>query len=598
MLAALGRRAIRSTEVVIVSLVDPRQGDVEDDASSRKQRSLLALAGGLLAEISLPKLLVAWMTSVLLPAVLLGLAPLVATAWFETVSVKIAGLAGIGSVITLLAVIGLGWIGWLPLWRAAEKNFWSLNALAVQPSYAFCREGLQHMAERAFSRDFEPRERARLRARCSAGSGMILCGCAGSIAVLIWPATRWTGTVTDLALLHRLIIPTLANAAVIMAGYLAVASLFWGGTDASMDQPLDLAAFDAAPFGARVWRVAHLSDIHMVGERYGFRIESGRDGPRGNDRLQRVMAYVEAIHATDPLDLVLITGDITDAGRSTEWAEFLDLAARHAGLAERMLILPGNHDVNIVDRANPARLDLPFSPGKRLRQARMLSAMVALQGDRVHVIDHASARIGKTLAETLEPHRRQIADFADTGTLRQSVGLARLWDDLFPMMLPPATQDGLGVLILNSNAETHFSFTNALGMVSIEQARRLMVAVQHFPNACWIIALHHHLMEYPRPVAAFSERVGTALVNGSWFVRKLEPLAKRSVVMHGHRHVDWLGECGAMRIISAPSPVMGARDDEPTHFHIHLMAADVRGKLHLLPSQRVDINGGGASFEA
>ena len=52
----------------------------------------------------------------------------------------------------------------------------------------------------------------------------------------------------------------------------------------------------------------------------------------------------------------------TDAGRSAEWAEFLDAIAPHPELAESMLILPGNHDLNIVDRANPARLDLPTSP--------------------------------------------------------------------------------------------------------------------------------------------------------------------------------------------------------------------------------------------
>jgi hypothetical protein len=38
------------------------------------------------------------------------------------------------------------------------------------------------------------------------------------------------------------------------------------------------------------------------------------------------------------------------------------------------------------------------------------------------------------------------------------------------MVLPPDTEDGLGLIILNSNADTHFSFTNALGMVSYEQA--------------------------------------------------------------------------------------------------------------------------------
>jgi hypothetical protein len=41
-------------------ILDPRAGDADYDASSPKQKSLLAIAGSLLAEISLPKLLLAW----------------------------------------------------------------------------------------------------------------------------------------------------------------------------------------------------------------------------------------------------------------------------------------------------------------------------------------------------------------------------------------------------------------------------------------------------------------------------------------------------------------------------------------------------------
>ena len=115
------------------------------------------------------------------------------------------------------------------------------------------------------------------------------------------------------------------------------------------------------------------------------------------------------------------------------------------------------------------------------------------------------------------------------------------------MILPPAEADGLGVAILNSNAETHFSFTNALGMVSVEQTRRLAAAVDRFPHARWIVALHHHLVEYPMSVATFSERIGTALINGSWFVRKIKSLAPRAIVMHGHRHIDWIGACGELQ---------------------------------------------------
>jgi len=367
--------------------------------------------------------------------------------------------------------------------------------------------------------------------------------------------------------------------------------LIWGFADTGMDQPLDLAEFDAVPSGGRTWRVAHLSDIHVVGERYGYRIESGRGGPQGNDRLMRVMARVAAIHSTQPLDLVLVSGDLTDAGRATEWAEFLDAVAQYPALAARMIVLPGNHDLNIVDRANPARLDLPFSTGKRLRQMRTLSAIAAVQGDRVRVFAHGSTQLAETLNEALAPHLPGIVAFAENGGLRRSLGLGNVFDDQFPMILPPETEDGLGVAILNSNAQTHFSFTNALGLISAEQGRRLAAAIGRYQKAHWIIALHHHLIEYPMPVVAFSERVGTALVNGSWFVRKLGAFAGRVVVMHGHRHIDWIGACGALRIVSAPSPVMGATDEAPTHFHIHALATTSDGQLHLLVPERVEIAG-------
>ena len=51
-----------------------------------------------------------------------------------------------------------------------------------------------------------------------------------------------------------------------------------------------------------------------MGERYGFRLESGRSGPRGNERLARLLAQLETLHAREPLDAILITGDMTDAG--------------------------------------------------------------------------------------------------------------------------------------------------------------------------------------------------------------------------------------------------------------------------------------------
>jgi predicted MPP superfamily phosphohydrolase len=570
-------------------LIEPRDGDAQDDASSTKTHSLIAIAGTLLGEINLPKLALAWVILALVPGILLGVAPLVVTAWFGNISDRIMALAGIGPLLILVAVGAIGWFGWRPLFRAAERSFWSLNSLAVQPGYVLFREGLRHFAERFLSTGASEYSRARLRALTAFAAGLGAALVAGGIAIAVWPATRWSGDIADLAQPLRLVVPALANTAAVMSAFFAVASLVWGIADATMDQPRDLVGFDDGVASGRPWRVAHLSDIHVVGERYGFRIESGRAGPRGNDRLDLVLKRLAAIHATEPLDAVLITGDMTDAGRSAEWAEFLDALTRHPELAALTLILPGNHDVNIVDRANPARLELPTSPGKRLRQMRTLSAMEAVQGARVHVVDKDASEIGKTLSERLEPHRQSIGAFADSGGLRLSMGLSAIWEEVFPMVLPPAQADGLGIVLLNSNAETHFSFTNALGLVAEEDMRAMLAALAQYPEARWIIALHHHPVEYPQQAKAFSERIGTALINGSRFVRQLKPHARRLVAMHGHRHIDWIGRCGDLRIVSAPSPVMEATNDEPTAFYIHRLGAAADGGLALLAPERIEI---------
>ena len=576
----------------MIPLIDPRNGDIEDDLSSTKSRSLLAIAGSLFAEISFTKLLVAWLLLVAIPALLLGLAPLLVSAWLAGMSqTLLLAYSGIGAALALALVAAAGWYGWRPLLRFVEQVFWSLNAIVVQPIYMLFRELLRHLIEMLGPRDLSAQRRARLRAASAALAGILLCAAALGIVAWVWPATRWSAGFGELLTPQRLVLPALSNAVMLLSGYFAIAALIWGVGDAGMEQPMDRTGFAVAGASQRQWRIAHLSDIHIVGERYGFRIESGRAGPRGNGRLARVLARLADIHAQNPLDLVLITGDITDAGRSAEWAEFFNLMLAHPPLLARTLIMPGNHDVNVVDRANPARLDLPTSPGRRLREMRTLSAIAAVQGTRVHVVDPATTRLGATLDTYLAPHRAAIARFADTGALSLSMRLARLWAESFPLVLPPQDAEGLGTIVLNSTAQTHFSFTNALGLMPAEQVRALHGVAQQFPQARWIVALHHHLVEYPTRAKALSERIGTALINGSWFARQLQALGPRIVVMHGHRHIDWIGTCGAVPIVSAPSPVMEALNRDPTGFYLHTLVAGPQGGLDLLPPQCLTIDG-------
>src|SRR5271166_2457845 len=573
-------------------ILDPRAGDIEDDASSTKRRSLLSLAGTLLGEISLPKLAIAWMMLIGFPGLMLGAAPLLVSLWIASVSSHAAVIfTEVMPVLVLLALAVLGWFAWRPLLRLAESSFWSLNALAVQPAYVAFREGFRHLAERLLASWMSEDRRVFVRAASAAASGLVICGLGLGLIRLAWSATRWVGSLQDIASPARLVPVVLANSIVLISGYFALAAMVWGWADTTMAQPRDLRAFAAGLASGRRWRVAHLSDIHTVGERYGFRVESGRSGPRGNERLRQVLRRLDEIHAAHPLDVILITGDLTDAGRSAEWAEFFAAFAAYPQLAELVVALPGNHDVNVVDRASPARMDLPTSPTKRLRQLRTISALAMLQGTRLHVVNSKDGRIGGTLADALQPHAADMAAFADKGSARLSRSLAGLWATIFPMVLPPDTDDGLGIIALNSNAETHFSFTNALGLVSAEQARAFRIATSQCPRACWIVALHHHVIEYPQPAKALSERIGTALINGSWFIRGLQPLANHAVIMHGHRHVDWIGECGGLQIVSAPSPVMGATDWQETYFYVHTFAIGTDARLRLLEPERIIVCG-------
>lgn len=569
-------------------LVDPRDGDIETDESSPERRSLLAIAGNLLAEVSLPKMVSALALLIVVPAILLGLAPIVATIWARKMTAA-PGTTGTGALLVFAVLFALAWYGGRPLLRAVENSFWSLNALAIQPGYVAWRELLLHLSRRL--KGAGPREttQARGRAAASAAAGVILCVLALVVLRLVWPATHWVGTLSDFRTPHWLFLTALANATAVAMAYLAVAGLVWGIADATMPQPRELDAFRSREEFVRSWRVAHLSDIHVVGERYGFRLGSGRAGPRGNDTFVAALERLDAIHRRAPLDAVVITGDLTDAGTPAEWSELLDTLERFPRLEQLIVALPGNHDVNIVDRANPARLDLPSSPKKRLREVRTLSALAALQGSRVRVVDRENCGLGESLDRTLSPKASDIAGFADSGARRLGKVSGKAWTSAFPMVRPPERDDGLGVIVLNSNAETHFSFTNALGLVPADEARALEIAMRAFPRAYWVVALHHHIVEHPKLGHSLAERIGTTLINGSWVARRLQRVGARTVVMHGHRHIDWMGQCGDVLILSAPSVVMPASDDGAVYFHIHTVGIDSTGRIGLGIPERVDV---------
>ena len=570
-----------------MSFSDPRDGDLEDDASSTSAHSLFRHASRMLLEISLPKLVLAATMLLVVPALLLGAAPKLVVWLSETAWHGVARFGLITALIAFAAIAGfVAWRWGRFLFGIVERNFWALNAGLVQPLYTALREATRLALESAAP----GRPLAATRRDAGLLAGLLIALLAAAVAWWVGPLPTLRVETFGRGEIPGIALDAIRNGVWVIAIYLMVSAPAWSIAEAWAGIPRDLGPPEE---GTPRWQVAHLSDIHLVGDAYGFRLECGRDGPRGNARFDRVLALLEERDATRRVDVVLITGDITDAARNAEFIAFEEALARHPSLRDRVLIIPGNHDVNIVDRANPSRLELPTAPGGALRRLRFLSAMARLQGDRAHVVDRATRRIGPTLNAWLAEEDRgaALARFMDAGGLRAGLAARATWNEAFPLIVPPAEPDGLGVVLLDSNAETHFSFTNALGILAMDQLRAAEAAMAQHPAARWLVAMHHHLAEYPRPGATLADRIGTALVNGHWVLQRLRRFAPRILVLHGHRHVDWMGRSGGLRILSAPSPMMGALDDAERHFWLHALAPRADGGLALLAPEQIVVPG-------
>ena len=264
-------------------------------------------------------------------------------------------------------------------------------------------------------------------------------------------------------------------------------------------QPRDLESFDALQ--ARCQNLASGAPLGCACRWRILRFPFGRAADRGRaamDWLARVLSRLEAIHAEQPLDLVLITGDETDAGRSSEWAEFMTALERHprAGRARPDPARQPRHQRRRSRQPSPP--ELPTSPTALLRKLRTPSAIDEVQGDRVHVVDRTTSQLGGNLPlccrRTSQGHRafRRISGHCACRWSWRSV-----WAEVFPIVLPPDTEDGLGVAVLNSTAETHFPSQTRWVSCRGEQVQALIAVAEQFPRARWILALHHHSRRVP-----------------------------------------------------------------------------------------------------
>ena len=109
--------------------------------------------------------------------------------------------------------------------------------------------------------------RGKVRAGAAAVAGVLVSALALLVVNWAWPRAHLFATLAEVNSFSRFAEVTLANSILAVAGYLAGAALFWGFADALTPQPVTFRDYPTRTKKRRVWRVAHLSDVHIVGGR-------------------------------------------------------------------------------------------------------------------------------------------------------------------------------------------------------------------------------------------------------------------------------------------------------------------------------------------
>jgi 3',5'-cyclic AMP phosphodiesterase CpdA len=572
-----------------------RRGDADDNRSSPYGRGWRNVVVSTALESNYLTASIAFVAVIIVPALLVGLAPplLLTYGRYKIDAAAVIGSHPLTAVFSLVVLAAVAiWIG-KPLIGKAVENLWHLHYTLTIPIFVGLRETITAAIEQlpgqtSASARLDRRRRigTALAAVVMAGGGILL---AWSVGVLANPG------LSDVVMQPWAVAQAgLSNAAVLLGLSTAATSLYWLWREIASLRPLrDWSPGPSASPGATV-RVAHLSDLHVVGERYGYRMECGTHGPRGNRSLRHALRKLRAIHAATPIDRVLVTGDVTDAGTRAEWVEFLDLLRSCPDIRSRILFVPGNHDVNIVDRTNTGRFDIPWSVGHALRRLRFVAALDAVQGERVHIVDDTSACVGPSLRDYLQDCDRpmRLRELAERGTWHGRWEIARVWDRVFPLIVPANEPGGCGAILLDSNARSHFSATNAIGVVGGSQLRRLKAILSRYPDTSWMILLHHHVVEYPVGSVKLGDRIALSLMNAPDVLSAIAPHASRVVIFHGHRHHDWIGTSGGLVLCSAPSVALGSvgPDLYKGSFHVNELALARGGQMRLASSECVKVS--------
>ncbi|MCU1279016.1 MAG: metallophosphoesterase [bacterium] len=336
---------------------------------------------------------------------------------------------------------------------------------------------------------------------------------------------------------------------------------------------------DSPPAGGL--RIAHLSDLH-VNEGDSVRMVE-RAHPGGNRQLDRVL---DAPPLGDA-DVILVTGDVTDRGTAASWRNFLD-ALDERELSERVVLVPGNHDIAFVDhivRKRALRLDR-FAIVQLSNLLKFGEAFAETMGGQrgVCFIDGEPRSYLDAWSEAEKAVRPLVAALPTTPVPPMTLGgwwrerhaffdyvdkieaaRAKLLE-LFPVAIPLSEHDSV-IFVLNSVSRvSRHPALNAIGRIGRAQYKRLDRLARQFPQRIKLVAVHHHLVRRGEEQSA---RFLLRLFAKFTVLGDSRPLVKFCIrwgvraVLNGHRHLSYqLRLPSGTVLLAAPSSTLG---DELAH---------------------------------
>jgi Calcineurin-like phosphoesterase len=313
---------------------------------------------------------------------------------------------------------------------------------------------------------------------------------------------------------------------------------------------------DAVGHGATI---AHWSDLHITGSDTDCRVDVKVASSPNNRLIQLIQDHSDTLKGVDAL---LVTGDMTDAGRAQEWKRFFEIYQMLPIETQRRTILvPGNHDINVTDRRFWYMED-ETSQVRNSHLIRFLAAANMIQGERTKILSESG---WVSLSEYLRDIQGQLISFCEgyryVLPLRFSSGIDlirlpdKVWNDVFPMIVElPAIP--LIIVVCDSNSLTSNPISNAFGSMEERQLQKLKTILAQYEGYPIVIGLHHHA-GLPREISeSFLGRFST-FVKANLFTSVLG-LQRKYVIFNGHRHIGYVGKIGNnLSIISAPSTSIG-----------------------------------------